>query len=474
MANEQFEHGRIPLKPLAYKDKDFSQINEIMIDHEKGNKEPNYHIYITKEDPSDPTKIVHIDITEKILAEVIGGPAINANNFTINIEGDTTPNTLESLLNYIYKHFIHAQDPSGFEYNRDEDLLENAINVLLQTKDNTIYLPITSANNVYGEDGVSIQQRLDNMNVIGFSVTHVHATEDEQTSFDFQYPFKNYPDLLEVRIGTTYIAKDRYTIKNILDENGEYEYGTLILKESLENGRRIDLVWTFNSAYDDTKVKPISGTRLANSSISINKLEKTTNSFTNSDSSALVTAKAVSDLHNHLIEAINEDRQNLFYYVDQNSKVKTAININTNKIHKNGDIIVVASACDKNSNATLEIIGLNGNKQIYNIYTADKLLYNKSIKKNQIVRFILNENTATILSNTNNIRSNKIAYDCIDQETEISYDRLEYTVGDLIHVYRNGIRLFQDIDYVDNGNKTITLYVRTESGERIVFESLGI
>ena len=29
--NDQFEHGRIPIKPLPYKDHDLSQCNEVII-----------------------------------------------------------------------------------------------------------------------------------------------------------------------------------------------------------------------------------------------------------------------------------------------------------------------------------------------------------------------------------------------------------------------------------------------------------
>ena len=42
--NSQFEHSRIPLKPLAYKDRALAQPSELMIDY-KG-EHPSYHIYI--------------------------------------------------------------------------------------------------------------------------------------------------------------------------------------------------------------------------------------------------------------------------------------------------------------------------------------------------------------------------------------------------------------------------------------------
>ena len=64
--NSQFEHGRIALKPLAYKDRALAQPSELMIDY-KG-EHPSYHIYIV--DPMDETRI--IDITNYLVKEAFG------------------------------------------------------------------------------------------------------------------------------------------------------------------------------------------------------------------------------------------------------------------------------------------------------------------------------------------------------------------------------------------------------------------
>ena len=64
---------------------------------------------------------------------------------------------------------------------------------------------------------------------------------------------------------------------------------------------------------------------------------------------------------------------------------------------------------------------------------------------------------------------------CKDDETVIPFNALQYNNSSIIRVYRNGVRLFQDLDYhMDKMAETITLFVRTELDERIVFESTNI
>ena len=64
--NDQYEHSRIPLKPLPYENRRLADCNEIMIDYSGDN--PSYHIYIV--DSSDKSK--YIDITALILKATVG------------------------------------------------------------------------------------------------------------------------------------------------------------------------------------------------------------------------------------------------------------------------------------------------------------------------------------------------------------------------------------------------------------------
>ena len=476
--NDQYEHGRIPIKTLPYKDRNLSQCNELMIDY---GEDGNYHIYITHH--YDPNR--YIDITSLIIKEMLPTADINANQFVITIEGNKDPQSLMDIINYIWKRFAHAEDPSGFVPETDMDKIfdPTTVNVLLQTTDGTIQLPITSADNVYDKNGNSIQARLDNMVKLGFSVSYVYSTTNNQTSFEFDYPFEDYPDMLEVRIGTTYVDNSRYQITKHYDAEGHYTSGTLdFIGESIEDGRRIDLVWIFNTVYENGgKLEFMSGSKIADSTIPICKLEKYSDSYCYPDGNSVATSKALANLYKDLTEAINANNQNLFYCNDT-SKENNLISINIDKkIVEENDIFVVTTASLKSSNVRLRIVGPGDDYNIgsivyYNITTPDGNSLNKGFRNNHVIRFKISNGKAVVLSGINNeIKTNKRIYDCEDQEYTISFKNLDYSPGDLIHVYRNGVRLFEDLDYsVNTVDETITLFVRTEQGERIVFESLGL
>ena len=103
---------------------------------------------------------------------------------------------------------------------------------------------------------------------------------------------------------------------------------------------------------------------------------------------------------------------------------------------------------------------------------------NKPIPAGKLIKFIWinSEGCFYIISNyANQIKSSKMIHQCKDRETTISFSNLDYTYGACIQVYRNGIRLFEDIDYsIDHGSQEITLFVRTELNETIIFEALSL
>jgi len=497
--NDQFEHGRIPLKPLAYEKCDLSQCNELMINY---GEDKNYHIYITHH--SNPKK--YIDITQEIINEAANlNPEISANNFTLSIEGIDGPTNLKDIIGFIYRNFSHAEDNSGFDYNNDKDKLLDPTtkNVLLQTIDGNIQLPVTSADNVYDSQGNTIQERLDNMTKLGFAITYIRAgindcgtSKDDKyyNNFEFEYLFPNYQDMLELRIGTTFIARDRY---EIITNGDEYTHGTIIFDEPIEKGRRIDLVWIFNSVYDSTNEDPegsnlkfMSGNNIANHTIPVSKLELVSDSYILSNSNSVATSKAVARLHDELSQAIEANNQTVFYCADisDNNDDKNEILINKNTSPNVGDVFIVTIKASKK--AIVNSIDLSfgiykedtNSYNYYDIRTPNGGKLNKGFRSNQVVKFKIESNpaggqskgTAVLLSGINEIFPLRWIHTCLDQETVIDFSGLDYCDGDIINVYRNGIRLFENLDYSNNGNNTITLFVRAELGERIVFESFGV
>ena len=98
-ANDQFNMGRLPLRPLSLSDKDLAQTKELLIDNL--GDDPSYHIYIT--DSKDRTRL--IDLTN-LYSE---NPNISGDNLTITIDGLIDPQKLKYIINFIYKIFNARQ-----------------------------------------------------------------------------------------------------------------------------------------------------------------------------------------------------------------------------------------------------------------------------------------------------------------------------------------------------------------------------
>ena len=485
--NDQFEHGRIPLKPLAYANRDIAQCNEILIDY---GVDGTYHIYIT--DSENPSIV--IDITNKIIREILPNARINANQFQVLIEGILHPTSLQEILNFIYKRFTYAENPNGFNYTRDLSKLLDPLakNVLLRNTDGTILLPVTLAENIYDRNGKTIQDRLDNISKFAVSTTSVYAETNNQTQFEFDYPFDDYSDFIEVRVGTVYIEPSRYNIEPIRDREGHYTKGTLCFitpGDSIELDRKIDLIFMYNSKIsneDLDKSGYLNGHNIVNTSIPTVKLEKLTDSYILNDSSAIPTAAALNKLYRDLLNNLIDENSNIIWCLDESITSSNMLTIHTDKEITDGTIVSVSTAGTKKSTFTVWI-----NDEKYIVKLPDETLLTRGLPANKLLRFILSikehteedeetgeevtiiDRVAYIISNgVGQYQVHRLVHTCLDQETKFSYKELEYNYGDIISVYRNGVRLFVDIDYNINTNlEEITLFVRTEEGERIVFES---
>lgn len=325
MDENQFEHGRIPLRPLPLTKRNIATTGEFIIDYIDQDGRPgtaNYHMFIT--DPNDRTKI--IDLTQKMLQEIYPNASINANNFNITIEGIESPYVLRTLLSFIYKRFILIENPNGFIYDQDIDKVNDPLTkkVLLKNTDNTYLLPVTTTDNVFDANGVSVQERLNNISRIAMSVLYLKSTEDNQTEFDFEYPYENYSDFMEIRIGTVYVDKTRYSVNPYYNDNGDYINGKITFYEGIEKDRRIDLIFTYNSYNPAGKSYEciMSGSSIAAASISTSKLERVTDKYDLPDSTTIPSSKALYSLYTKVKDAaitINENNSNLIDTINENN-----------------------------------------------------------------------------------------------------------------------------------------------------------
>lgn len=500
--DDQFEHGRIPIKVLPYRERARAQCNELMIaygDCDENGKPCDYHIYITHH--TDPNR--YIDITNMIMKEYIPQVKINGDQFTITIDGQDKSWNLKDLLNYIWSRFAHAEDPTGFVYDEDiEKVLDDkAIDVLLQTTDGTVQLPITSADNVFDNEGISIQSRLDNMTRLGFAISYLYANTHNQQEFTFTYPFEDYPDMLEVRIGTVFVDRTRYTITNHEDEDGHYRTGTITFINNgtindikVEKNRRIDLIWIFNSAYQkDSKLEFMSGSKIANFSIPTCKLQSVSNSYLLPNSDFIASSKALYDAYMSLMDMIAEDGS---AYVgidtsDSSTSINVQINVdvenlNFDEVAENHIFYIIPKTdkiCPANDYIDMTVRFDNGSIYVSPLFKLQLLDGSKieKLKANKVYKFAYDhDNDQMYLLNVDEvgktINTERYIYDCEDGSYVIPYsDFVNYNKDtDTLHVYRNGVRLFRDIDYqLNETTKELTLFVRTELGERIVFEALS-
>ena len=302
--NDQFNMGRIPIRPLSLTDKALAQTKELLIDNVGDN--PSYHIYIT--DQKDRTRLIDLTL---LYSE---NPNISGDSLMISIDGLIDPQSLKYIINFIYKRFLMPENPNGYnpalDFNKVFD--QDTTTILLKDTGNNIYLPVTKADSVYDTNGVTVQERLDNMTRVGFSTTYVRATTDNQSSFEFTYPFPDYSqggNYIEVRVGSTYIDKSRYEIIENKSNDGHVYSATInFVDESLDIGRAVNFLFIYNSAdVSNGENLYLYGGLIANNSIPSGKIEKVSDSYTLADSTCLASSKAVYNLYKFCCRMLNID-----------------------------------------------------------------------------------------------------------------------------------------------------------------------
>ena len=461
---DQFpDHGRIPIKPLPYENNALAQKSEFMIDYTGDN--PKYHLYIV-----DPSTEAIIDITAYMVREAFG------DSITVPIDGIEDPISLHDLMNFIYKRFAYADKPNGFEYAEDYPKVigPDARTVLLRDVDGIYYLPVTSTDSVFDHYGVSLQERLSSFTRLGFSNAYVTADEDDQQYFDITYPYPNYDDFMELRIGTVYVDKSRYEIINPREtEDGIVGATIHFFNDKIESGRRIDILFIYNTTdIRDRNMTVVGGNNIALQSIPINRLEKVSDEYTNQDSTSVATSKAVYSLYKLMSDASGAFNGKMLFAIDSEISGTHSVNINfasPNAIGQDPVLINIYTNCGKTGRVTFNInYGGNGIR-------FEDVELPRPVGTHRLLKILVSvvPNTIKIVGCSQlRSRSNNYFYRCLDQETRISFEGLAYDENCTIKVYRNGVRLFENLDYSMNTTiNSITLYNRTEEGEYIVFEA---
>ena len=247
-------------------------------------------------------------------------------------------------------------------------------------------------------------------------------------------------------------------------------------------GSNLSILYIYNvsTLYDEEaadKYNHISGGVIANGTIKIGALERFSNAFNYNDPTSLATSKALYDLYMELSSAISDWSPANIYVRDTNSSSNNKITVSTDSLKytpRDGYKVNVVLACNKNIDSGLKI-SIDGveygilfnNDDVPDILKSGKtlkLIYNSYERKFNTYVLDQFKLSRSYISKTLN-----------DKDTIISYDGLyNDAIHDDVIVYRNGIRLFEGLDYSVNTDDSITLNVVGEANEKIVFEKIEV
>ena len=469
--NNQFEHGRIPIRPLQYAKKELALPDELIIDKEQ------FHMYIA--DSNNPA--ILIDLTQLMIDQMLPKAKINADEFSISIDGEEDRMSLKEIISFIYKRFIYPENYGIFNYDEDKNKLfdDSSINTLLRDLEGRVVLPITFADNVFFSNGKTLEDAYTEKSQIAVSKTSTYVSDTDAIIFD--YPFNGYNGFIEVRINGEYITADRYNIvENVIDDNGTFYTGTIRLNDPLENvNNQVDVLFIYNTYTNDIN-KHIDGKLLTSKSISINKLEKKSDSYNINDSGSVATSAALYNLYKDTLELNSQQADNVVWCSDI-SEYDNFIHIESDKNIIDYDVFVcnvfIGKAKRYNATALIKYNGTDAETNIM-VYDAYGRTITRGLPAGKIARFVWIKSEYAlrlITTDINAFRKTKYVYSCIDGETKITYDLMDYTIGADISVYRNGIRLFEDIDYhINYRDEYITLYNPARSDDKIVFEAISM
>jgi hypothetical protein len=502
--NDQFHMGRIPIIPYPYSKAvtaiesdsstgDYEEqhalgvCREFIIDYplddsDEEKERATYDLYMV--DPNDRKHLINISQLIRTMA-----PLGDANNLTVTIEGEEDAWDLKKVINYIYSRFVFP-DTEKEDYT---DLIDRIkandptfINTLLTDVNGDVVLPITTADNVYDKNGITLQTKLDSITRVGFASTFITATETG-SSFSFNYPFENYRqdgNHIEVRIGGTIINKSRYYFVdgNPTDDGFiPVESQIVFTDHAIEKGRTISLLFIYNAASNGSTYNIMSGANIAAGSLPSTAFEKISDSFCYADPTSVASSKALYNLYVTLSAAISDGKLYSIFAFDSNTGNNT-ISVKT------PDTFTLTEGCSISVLITTnKSIGykLNVNGNTYTVNTTNGQT-NKALSANQVIKFYYKPDSTypdDVTKGKFYIRSmsdyrlsaNRWSVITEDAETEISYDSLSIEGEDELFVYRNGVRLFAGLDYKDDReSKVITLFTRTEDQEKIVFEKLDV
>lgn len=491
--DNQFDMARLPIKPYRYDSStqdNLPQLGELMID-----KSRNLWYY-------DPLDRVKHNITQELAKE--GIPLVITSN-TVTIPdrdikdgaSNTSYETLNKFITTVNSKYLYASGLSMVNYD------PNMIITQLRNNAGQYYAPITKAECVIMADGSTIQDAIDDVGHVGFTSQTYYVDGYDMPWVEITFPFKNFIDeggYFELRIGGLIVDSRRYSISLKYDVNGDVIGATLSKAYSNDNlfsyDRAINVLYIYNvSSKGSTSFQHLSGTSIISGTIPASKLARITDSYLVNDSSTVASAKSVYNLYESIRDSLSEELTNCSFSVDYsttNNNIRILFNTLPKGITTKNNRLEIPDGFMFNilctngkqfSNYDLEISYVDPLDKILKTATINVISSygnnaTPNISKGSIIKMVyISQNNTTAgsayLVSASVLKRQTSMHRCIDQETNIQVTGFNIEYGGLLNVYRNGIRLFEGIDYTfDEVGGTITLLVRTEEDELIIFESI--
>lgn len=373
--------------------------------------------------------------------------------------------------NKFYKYSL----TKGWQEMKYNDDIYNIIDTMEELVPGTILqfgnkiAPKTFATQVYTNRGERVQDVLDSISKIGYSVINYTIPNDNMMEFDIPLPFDKYFELnnfIDVYVGSTWIDPKRYYIED--DKLKLQQKDSTFAKD-----RDISYKFYYNTTTAPVDViYQVHGGYMVNGSIPIRKMERYSSNYKLNDPTSVATSKALLNLYNDIDLKIASIAGNLIAHAVtepglDGKNLKTTI---PNWTLVDNSTIYLKLSQDLFDGATLSVNGgpaypiyLNYKEKVRGILkTGDVMSLTFSSIYN---KFFVNGQTAYGLVHYS------YTYEATGGESEILIDLPDWEpLTDKLVIYQNNIRLIEGINYqISDRNIVLTGYA-ADIGDTFVFE----
>lgn len=373
--------------------------------------------------------------------------------------------------NKFYKYSL----TKGWQEMKYNDDMYNIIDTLEELVPGTVVqfgnkiAPKTMASQVYTNRGERVQDVLDSISKIGYSVINYTIPENGMSEFDIPLPFEKYFELnnfVDIYVGSTWIDPNRYYIE---DNKLKLQQTDLTFAKD----RDISFKFYYNTTTAPVDViYQVHGGYMVDRTIPIRKLERYSNNYKLNDPTSVATSKALLDLYNDIDLKISSVAGNLIAHAvtDPGLDGKNLTTTIENWTLVDNSTIYLKMSQDLFDGATLSVNGgpaypiyLNYREKVRGVLKTGDVM---SITFSSIYgKFFVNAQTAYGLVHYS------YTYEAKGGESEVLIDLPDWEpLTDKLLIYQNNIRLLEGINYQIVDRKIVLSGYAAEVGDTFVFE----